>query len=137
MGLVGQPVPEGSWSFAPHENWLLHDAVGSTPQEEPHPIMAFLVAQRGLGVSVAEMFRSWDTEMADGPMLTRTTVELPGEVRADVEYRVRGEVVAVERKRGRTMGEFDLLTARFEVYGPEGPVATVTNTYALPRREAA
>jgi hypothetical protein len=49
---------------------------------------------------------------------------------------VRGEVVAVERKRGRTMGEFDLLTARFDVLGPDGVehVATVTNTYALPRR---
>ena len=137
MTLVGRPVPGGRFRIAEHENWLAHDALYSTPEERPHPLMAFIAAQRGLGVGVAELFRSWGTDMSDGPMLTASSLEFPGELRAGTEYAVRGEVTSVVRKTGRAMGAFDLLTARFEVVDPDGgPVAVVTNTYALPRREA-
>lgn len=137
-GLVGQPVPGGRYTLAGYESWLGHDALYSEPEERPHPVMAFVAAQRGLGVTVAELFRMWGTEMSDGPMLTESTLEFPGEFRADTEYDVRGTVTSVVRKSGRTLGVFDLVTARFEVVEPGGdtPVAVVTNTYALPRREA-
>jgi hypothetical protein len=134
--LVGQRLPGGRFTIAEHESWLAHDALYSTPQERPHPLMAFIAAQRGLGVTVAELFGMWGTAMSDGPMLTGSSLELPGELQVGVEYAVRGEVTSVVRKSGRTMGAFDLLTARFEVIGPDGAaVAVVTNTYALPRRE--
>jgi hypothetical protein len=133
--LVGVPLPGGRHTVRGYESWLGHDALYSEPVEEPHPVMAFIAAQRGLGVSVAELFRLWGTEMSDGPMLTESTLEFPGEFRADVEYGVRATVVSVVRKSGRTLGVFDLLTARFEVVGAGGdPVAVVTNVYALPRR---
>jgi hypothetical protein len=133
--LVGAPLPGGRHTVAGYESWLGHDALYSEPVEEPHPVMAFVAAQRGLGVSVAELFRLWGTEMSDGPMLTESTLEFPGEFRADVEYGVRGTVVSVVRKSGRTLGVFDLLTARFELFDAAGePVAVVTNVYALPRR---
>lgn len=133
--LVGEPIPGGTWTLAGYENWLGHDALYSTPEETPHPVMAFVAAQRGLGVSVAELFRMWGTEMSDGPMLTESTLEFPGEFRAEVEYRVGGTVESVVRKSGRTMGAFDLLAARFELAEPGGaPVAVVRNVYALPRR---
>lgn len=136
-GLVGQPLPGGRYTLAGYESWLGHDALYSEPEERPHPVMAFVAAQRGLGVTVAELFRLWGTEMSDGPMLTESVLEFPGEFRADVEYEVRGTVLSVVRKTGRTLGVFDLLTARFELAEPgAGPVAIVTNTYALPRREA-
>jgi hypothetical protein len=133
--LVGSAIPGGTWTVAEHENWLGHDALYSVPEQAPHPLMAFVAAQRGLGVSVAELFGSWGTEMSDGPMLTESTLEFPGEFRAGVEYAVGGTVETVVRKSGRTMGEFDLLTARFEIGEPgAGPVAVVRNVYALPRR---
>jgi hypothetical protein len=133
--LVGEPIPGGSWTLADYENWLGHDALYSTPEEAPHPVMAFIAAQRGLGVTVAELFRLWGTEMADGPMLTESTLEFPGEFRVGVEYDVTGTVESVQRKSGRTMGDFDLLTARFELTGPDDTtVAVVRNVYALPRR---
>jgi hypothetical protein len=134
---VGSTIPEGSWTLEPHENWLGHDALYSEPADEPHPVMAFVAAHRGLGVSMAELFRSWGTDMADGPMLTGSTLEFPGEFRAGVSYRVTGTVESVERRSGRTLGEFDLLTARFELTEADaggGPVAVVRNVYALPRR---
>ena len=132
--LVGSPVPGGSWTLAEHENWLGHDALYSVPEDAPHPVMAFVAAQRGLGVTVAELFRAWGTEMSDGPMLTESTLEFPGVFRAGVEYVVAGTVESVLRKSGATMGEFDLLTARFELSEPgDDPVAVVRNVYALPR----
>jgi hypothetical protein len=136
--VAGAAIPEGSWTLQPHENWLGHDALYSVPAEEPHPLMAFVAAVRGAGLGVAELFRSWGTEMADGPMLTASTLELPGELRTGVEYRVSGTVESVVRKSGRTMGEFDLLTARLELRGPDGEtVALVRNVYALPRGRGA
>jgi hypothetical protein len=139
--LVGQRLPAGRHVVADYESWLAHDALYSDPADAaPHPVMAFVAAQRGLGVTVAELFRLWGTEMADGPMLTESTLEFPGEFRAGVEYLVSGRVVSVVRKAGRTLGTFDLLTARFELTescpGPaREPVAVITNVYALPRRE--
>jgi len=133
--LVDQPLPGGRWAFREHESWLLHDAVYSPPEQTPHPIMAFLVAQRGLGITVAELFAMFDTDMADGPLLTESTLDLHAELCADVRYEVRGTVVSAIRKYGRTLGVFDLVTARFDVLGPDSPepAATVTNVYALPR----
>jgi hypothetical protein len=136
--LVGRPLPGGDWAFGGHESWLLHDAVHSTPEPAAHPIMAFLVAQRGLGVTVAELFELFGTDMADGPLLTESTLDLRADLHPGVRYQVRGSVVSVQRKSGRTLGVFDLLTARFEVLAPDdpAPVATVTNVYALPRAGA-
>jgi hypothetical protein len=135
---VGEPIPGGTWTLAAYENWLGHDALYSMPEEAPHPVMAFVAAQRGLGVTVAELFGMWGTVMADGPMLTESTLEFPGEFRAEVAYEVSGTVESVVRKSGRAMGEFDLLTARFELAEPgRKPVAVVRNVYALPRRREA
>lgn len=133
--LVDQPLPGGHWAFGKHENWLLHDAVYSPPEQAAHPIMAFLVAQRGLGITVAELFTMFGTEMADGPLLTESTLDLHAELYPGVRYEVRASVVSAVRKSGRTLGVFDLVTARFEVLAPNSPepAATVTNVYALPR----
>ncbi len=134
MTAAGTPIPGGSVTIEGYQNWLAHDALYSAPREDPHPLTAFVAVQRGLGVTVAELFRSWGTEMADGPMLTESTLEFPGEFRAEVEYRVSGSVESVQRRSGRTLGTYDLLTARFELAGPDGVVAVVRNVYALPRR---
>jgi hypothetical protein len=133
--LVGEPLPGGDWAFEVHESWLLHDAVYSEPQETAHPIMAFLVAQGGIGVTVAELFKMFGTDMADGPLLTESTLDLHADLRPGVSYEVGGTVVAAVRKSGRTLVAFDLVTVRFEVLDPVAgePAATVTNVYALPR----
>jgi hypothetical protein len=139
--LVGKPLPGGHYALAGYENWLSHDALYSAPEETPHPVMAFVAAQRGLGVSVPELFALFGTEMSDGPMLLESELEFPGEAgggatfRADAEYAIDGTVTSVVRKTGRTLGTFDVLTARFEVSTADHGevVARVTNTYALPR----
>ena len=56
-----------------------------------------------------------------------------------MDYEVSGRIASVEHKRGRKLGEFDLVTCVFDVIDPsagDAPAATVTNIYALPRAGA-
>jgi hypothetical protein len=56
-----------------------------------------------------------------------------------VDYEIRGVVASTEHKRGRKLGDFDLVTCVFNVIDPrieDAPAATVTNSYALPRARA-
>jgi hypothetical protein len=53
-----------------------------------------------------------------------------------VPYRVTGEIVDIERKRGRTTGIFDILTFREHLLDPDGTeAAVVTSMLILPRRD--
>lgn len=136
--LVGAAFPGGSYSLAGYENWLAHDALYSAPVAEPHPIMAFVGAQRGMGMTVAEMFEWFDSDVRDGPLLAACRIEFAGALRVDHPYRVAGVVRSVERKRGRTLGEFDLVVCEFRLTDDEDTVvATITNTYAITREPGA
>jgi hypothetical protein len=126
---------DGGWVINGQKTWARCPTSPIT--ETPHPVLAFVGAQRGLGVSVAELFALFGTAMAEGPLLTDCELDLSGEPRVGVEYAVSGEVLAAERKTGRQLGAFDLVTARFSLAVAETgePVATVTNTYASRRQE--
>jgi len=124
-------------TVAGYESWLGHDALYSEPVEEPHPVMAF-VAATGLGVSVASCSGCGYRDVRR-PDADRVHPGVPGEFRADVEYGCAAPWCGV-RKSGRTLGVFDLLTARFELFDAAGSRGGVTNVYALPgvaRREGA
>jgi hypothetical protein len=134
--LVGTRVPGGTHRIAAHENWLTHYALYSAPEARPHPMTAFIVAQRGMGLSVEGLFRLMNFDIDDGPLLAECVLDFNCRLREGVEYAISGRVAAAQRKRGRRLGEFDLVTCVFEVTDPQlpdAPAATVTNTYALPR----
>lgn len=133
--LKGTAVPGGSYTIAAYENWLAHDAMYSTPIATPHPIMAFIGAQRGMGLTVAELFALFDSNIDDGPVLAETAIGLEKPLQTDIKYRVSGEVVDLVRKHGKTMGAFDLVTCRFELHDPktDDVVASVSNVYAISR----
>jgi hypothetical protein len=137
--LAGTAVPGGTYRIAAHENWLAHYALYSTPDARPHPMVAFIAAQRGMGLSVDELFRMLEFDIDDGPLLAECVLEFNHQLREGVDYQISGRIASVEHKSGRKLGEFDLVTCVFEVTDPslvDGPAATVTNTYALPRTEA-
>ncbi|MGW4339973.1 hypothetical protein ACWEK5_45440 [Rhodococcus koreensis] len=136
--LVGRKTPGGEFSIAKHENWLAHDALYSPPREVPHPIVAFIGAQRGMGLSVEELFKLLESDIEDGPVLAQTTLELTRRLEVDVTYEVSGEVLDVKHKHGKAMGHFDLVTCRFELrhHDEDDVVATVTNVYAIGRDAA-
>jgi hypothetical protein len=137
--LVGTVIPAGSYRVAAHENWLTHYAFYSTPDVRPHPMTTFIAAQRGMGISVDELFRLLAFDIDDGPLLAESILEFNHDLSEGVDYDVSGHIAAMEHKRGRALGEFDLVTCVFTLSDPDmsdGPVATVTNTYALPRAGA-
>lgn len=133
--LVGRTVPGGEYAIAPYESWLAHDAVYSEPGALPHPVMAFVAAQRGMGCTVTELFALLESDIADGPLLASTSIDIRRDLRTDERYRVEGQVLGLTRKSGAVLGTFDLVTCEFHLWADDGaPVATVRNVYAIGRR---
>ncbi|MEV0104883.1 hypothetical protein AB0H42_00870 [Nocardia sp. NPDC050799] len=133
--LAGITVPGGYFEIAEYESAILRDTVYATASPVPHPIAAFIGAQRGMGVSVEEFFAALHTSIAEGPVLAETTIELTDDLRADHRYRVAGAVADVARKTGAAFGRFDLIRWVFTLSDDSGVVATVTNVYAVRRGE--
>ncbi|MDN5851320.1 MAG: hypothetical protein L0K86_00485 [Actinomycetia bacterium] len=133
--VVGRTVPGGQFSIAPYESWLAHDALYASPDPDPHPVMAFVAAQRGMGCTVAELFELLESNIDDGPLLASTSIDIATDLRVDARYGVSGEVVSIDRKHGEALGAFDLVTCRFDVRDDAAVVATVTNVYAVGRNQ--
>lgn len=93
--LVGRSLPGGHYRLEPFENWLAHDALYSPPQPNPHPVMAYVATQRGMGVTVAELFEMLGTDMTEGPLLAGCTLEFPGELRTATDYTVAASIESI------------------------------------------
>ena len=133
MRLAGHRLPSGSARLEPYQNWLLHDAFYSPPRPEPHPVAAFVLANRGIGISLADLFRLFGSDIDDGPLLAESSIELHRPLAEDADYEVRGVIESVERRRSRRIGPFDRITCRFDLFSGGTPAATVTNVFAVPR----
>ena len=120
------------------EQWK-HQAIGgySQPRPEPHPVAAFVLANRGIGISLADLFALFGSDINDGPLLAESSIELHRPLAADTDYEVRGEIESVERRRSRRIGPFDRITCRFDLFQAGDLAATVTNVFAVPRPESA
>ena len=133
MGLAGHELPPGSARLEPYQNWLLHDAFYSPPRPEPHPVAAFVLANRGIGISLADLFALFGSDINDGPLLAESSIELHRPLAEDAEYQVQGVIESVERRRSRRIGPFDRITCRFDLLQSGDLAATVTNVFAIPR----
>lgn len=132
--IVGRTVPGGEYSIAPYESRLAHEALASPTGPVPHPVTAFIAAQRGMGCTVAELFQLLESDIDDGPLLASTTIEIERDLSTDERYLVSGEVTGLVRKHGAALGDFDLVTCVFMVRDTQGEtVATVSNVYAVGR----
>ena len=133
MGLAGHELPPGSARLEPYQNWLLHDAFYSPPRSEPHPVAAFVLANRGIGISLTDLFALFGSDINDGPLLAESSIELHRPLAEDAEYQVRGVIESIERRRSRRIGPFDRITCRFDLLQSGDLAATVTNVFAIPR----
>jgi hypothetical protein len=133
MDLAGHELPSGSARLEPYQNWLLHDAFYSPPRPEPHPVAAFVLANRGIGIGMADLFRLFGSDINDGPLLAESSIELHRPLAEDADYEVRGVIESVERRRSRRIGPFDRITCRFDLLQAGDLTATVTNVFAIPR----
>ncbi|WP_053227268.1 hypothetical protein [Solirubrobacter soli] len=130
-------LPAGSFTITAADQEQLVAALGTGAWPEPHPIWAYIATQRGIGISVAELCALADFDVNEGPMLGSVELAFSAPLELDVSYTVTGEVVGLERKHGRKAGTFDVLTFRERLVAPNGAeVASTTNTFILPRRDA-
>jgi hypothetical protein len=135
--IAGTELPAGSFTITAADQEELAAALGTGASPDPHPIWAYIATQRGIGIGVAELCALADFDVDDGPMLGSVELTYSAPIALGVEYTVTGEVVGIERKHGRTAGTFDVLTFRERLLAPDGvEVASTTNTFILPRRDA-
>jgi acyl dehydratase len=133
MELAGHQLPSGSVRLEPYQNWLLHDAFYAQPRSEPHPVAAFVLANRGVGISLKDLFALFGSDINDGPLLAESAIELHRPLAEDADYEVRGTIESVESRRSRRIGPFDRITCRFDLFEAGHLAATVTNVFAIPR----
>jgi hypothetical protein len=119
------------------ENRALCESVGVQPaaDDSAHPIYFFIATQVGMGMTVADLCRVCDFDVADGPMMasSKTTFERP--LKVEQPYVVTGQIVSLVRKASRKLGAMDMLQYELHLSLPDGtPVLTTTNLWVLPRR---
>jgi hypothetical protein len=130
-------LPAGSFTITASDQAQLAEALGTDTWPDAHPIWAYIAPQRGIGIGVADLCALADFDVDDGPMLGSVELAFSAPLELDVAYTVTGEVVGIERKHGRKAGTFDVLTFRERLVAPDGSeVASTTNTFILPRRDA-
>ena len=59
---------------------------------EPHPVAAFVLANRGIGISLARLFTLFGSDINDGPLLAESAIELHRPLAEDADYEVRGAI---------------------------------------------
>lgn len=133
-------LPGGHFTIDPEEDRRLAELVGgrSSADGSAHPIWAYIATQRGIGIELRDVFASVGFDMqAGGPMLGACELEFAAPLRTGVTYRVTGEIVGLEHKRGRRTGSFDLLWVRESLADPSGQrVASSLNGFVLPREDS-
>lgn len=136
--LTGHRFPGGTYTLPEYVCWLWADAAGLTPDHEvAHPGLAYLVALRGSGVSIQDIFDLMDATADSGVVFGEYQAEFRGVLRPGATYECDAEVVEVVRKSGRRAGVFDKFSFRVDVReaGAQDPVVVCTNAWVFPRRE--
>lgn len=134
--IAGRALVPGSITITAEENAMLADVLGSAPTAPGtlHPMFAYIAPQRGIGTSVEGLCDIAEFDIADGPMMGSIQIEIPGDLKPDVEYRIEGEIVGIVRKHGSNF-DFDLMTFVERMIAPDDSiVSTTTNTFVLPRK---
>jgi len=137
QALIGREFPGGSYTLEPWRAWLLADALGDDPSEaQPHPVMAWMAAVGGMGITWDGLFGWFGATAEDGPMFGehQTTLHLP--LRSGATYAVSGQIASVDRKAGRRAGTFDIVGYELYLHEELAHVATCWNSLVLPRRSA-
>lgn len=136
MGLEGHRFPGGTYRISRLENAALCAAVGAHPAPDgrAHPIFYYIATQVGMGMTVGDLLRLCDFDVADGPMMTGSEARFAGELMTETDYRVGGEIVSLIRKPSRTFGSADVLRFRLTLT-PRDATQTLecVNEWILPR----
>jgi hypothetical protein len=138
--LVGTPFPGGIYTAEPYVNWLTCDCVLApelNASGAAHPLLVYIAAQAGIGLTLTELFALCRGRSEDGPMLAEWGMEVNRPIQVGADYAVAGGITGVVRKTGKKTGVFDIV--RFELQlrstaeSPE-PDAIVHSSFIYPRR---
>ena len=136
LALVGHRFPGGTRRIEHWENWLLTDCTGreQLPDGLVHPVSLFHVPIQGAGTSIAELFALGQVDGAGSVGLDGYDWEYFGPLREDIDYRVEGSVIEVERVTTDKGRVHDRFVFSIEMSDPDGTVvARVTNHWRLRR----
>lgn len=134
--LVGRRFPGGTYTIEPWRAWLLADTVLAEPGGAvAHPLLAWMAAVGGWGMTWDEFFEWCHTSAADGPLAGEHETTLHQPLRVPATYRVSGGVTSVDRRRGRS-GIFDVVGYELHLHDAAtgSHVATCWNSLIVPRR---
>ncbi len=131
--LRGRQLPGGKYRIAPEECRAV-DAMCAGTGAVTHPVFACVAALRGLGISIDELCRLCDYELARGPMLGECLLELRRPLQADCDYTTSVVIDDLVRSTSRVLGVLDRLqfTVALRDSGP-GDAALVKLTWLFPR----
>lgn len=136
---IGRQFPGGHYTIEPWRSWLVADCLGDDPYADvPHPVLAWMAAVGGMGVSFDEIFQWLGGSADDGPMFGEHQTTMHRALEVGATYRVSGQIVSAERKHGRRAGTFDIIGYEISLHNEVGgeQVATCWNSLVLPRRSA-
>jgi hypothetical protein len=134
--LAGHRFLDGDFVLQKHESWLWNDCVlAPGGPATAHPSVAYMIAMRGGGASISDIFELLEVDEDSGVMFGEIAFEFAEAVKPDVRYRVEGEINSVERKQGRRAGPFDRVTFvhRLRDTGRDCTVSTLTHVWIFPR----
>jgi hypothetical protein len=135
-GLVGHRFAGGRYRIEHWENWLLTDCTGREPLPDGlvHPIVLFHVPILGVGTSITELFELGGVSGPGSVGLEGYDWEYFGPLHEDVEYRMEGGIVSVERitdDAGRTVDRMAFEITLFDE--ADRMAARITNRWVLRR----
>ena len=134
--LVGHRFTGGRYRIEHWENWLLTDCTGRDPLPDGlvHPIVLFHVPILGVGTSITELFELGGVSGPGSVGLEGYDWEYFGPLHENVEYRMEGGIVSVERitdDAGRTV---DRMTFEITLFDEADRMAArITNRWVLRR----
>jgi len=139
--LVGHRFPGGRYRIEHWENWLLTDCTGAEqlPDGIVHPIALFHVPILGSGITITKLFELGGATGAGSVGLEGYDWEYLRPLREDVEYRIEGGIVSVERRTTDTGQVYDALAFTIELFDDAapaadgGPAARITNRWRFRR----
>lgn len=136
QGLVGHRFAGGRYRIEHWENWLLTDCTGREPLPDGlvHPIVLFHVPILGVGTSITELFELGGVSGPGSVGLEGYDWEYFGPLHEDVEYRMEGGIVSVERitdDAGRTVDRMAFEITLFDE--ADRMAARITNRWVLRR----
>nr|MCW2728154.1 hypothetical protein [Aeromicrobium sp.] len=137
--LAGLEFPTGSLMVPAYEDWIARDTIGAPPGEDGllHPGWTLFGALRAAGFDLERIIQLCGASWDDGVVFGETSIEQVQPLRVGVEYEVNGSFLDVQRRTGRQIAEFDVVTYEVRIEHDGETVTRCVNSFVIPRRRTA